>query len=186
MNRCIRWVGALFLAVQTMASFTDAAIAEDSRVDTVGPDQSTATLKETLDWLRVKTPEFATFTDSGCPGQGTQTFEWLELKACDEWSFQMRDNQGKLSIVSTFSPRTLNGSSISLRPTKAIPDCVISPYSVDVDTIGGAKSVYYQVYSDPSQIAGTNFVAVDHESAERLAKAIKHAIRLCGSKKEPF
>ncbi len=154
----------------------------------VEADQSTATLKETLDWIRSKAPLFATFKDAGCPDIEL-AFDWLEFKNCDQWSFQLRDNDNKIIEVRTFSPRTLEESSVRVRRNTENSDCpsALSTF-VEVDTLGGQKSVYYKSGSSglTSQESLAYVLIVDHENAERLAKAMKHAIRLCGSKKEPF
>src|SRR5579862_3528617 len=67
----------------------------------IGPDQSTASLQETLDWLRDRVPEFGTFTFDaydaqdylsngkppvtlrvGRPSIDSQTFSWVEIDSC--------------------------------------------------------------------------------------------------------
>jgi hypothetical protein len=185
MIKWVRGLGALLLTIQIVFSFAHAAFADNATPEYVGPDQSTATLKETLDWIRIRVPQLCTLKDGGCPYNDI-TFEWLELKNCDRWSFGEIDHSGTLWQTFTFSPQTLEASSARVSPLGlANPECSMSEYAVDVETLGKAKSVTETV-GNTWQVDGVRFVFVDHESAERLAKALKHAIRLCGSKKEPF
>jgi hypothetical protein len=171
-----------------------------SSEEDIGPDQSTASLHETLDWLRVRVPRFSTFTfDEEAPGNylapdgrvvhstHSQTFSWLEIDSCHlryAATATTRYDPGleleRFNRVDTFTFELwLNkvGRVFVEEQPKAADT---KPMSVNGKPIW---HVFSSTYGD--QISrGANFYCLvrDKETALRIGRALKHAAILCGAK----
>jgi hypothetical protein len=171
----------------------------------VEPDQSTASLAETLSWLRKRLPDFAAITYERDAGQDATvlvtTQQSLHLIKFDSCDVRFNKTYETLKVVGegpdVGDQNLLEADKISTLKSSGVDLSMIDPESVTISpadaTRQGAEPpsirgkpvwvVNLKGTGTPGStmsIAGTeNFLVRDRESAMRIARAFKHAALLC-------
>jgi formylglycine-generating enzyme required for sulfatase activity/TPR repeat protein len=168
-------------------------------------DQSTASLAETLAWLRKRLPDFAAITYERDAGQNATvlltTRQRLDLIRFDSCDVRFNKTYETLKVVGegpVFGDQNLlDGIKINALKSSGVDLSLVDPESVTISpaeaTRPGAEppsihgrhvwAVNLKGTGTPGSataIAGSeNFLVRDRESAMRIARAFKHAALLC-------
>ena len=172
-----------------LPSSADSAVCAQAKLDVgmkeekIPHSESSASLKETLDWLRQRVPEFADYTFPPiCDDTRHFAMEELDLSGCEQWRFKQAENYDELD----FSPKDVDPQAVTIiffgldpKADKCGP-CV--DYTVAARLRPG-RTAYERTAGQSSTLSseqGAVTVSVrSHEQAERVAKALRHALELC-------
>lgn len=153
---------------------------------TVEPSSS-ATLEETLDWLRKNFAasfnyKYTTAGDTPTEGEAVIIYEPLRFEGCGlEW----RDGADTLSV----SLSDLDPLNIKVEPRKrANTTFAVEVWNVNLNATGG-KLAFREARGDGSDetntYSGINLQFDDRERAERMARVLRHAAKLCAGRAAP-
>lgn len=161
------------------------------------PQEPQPTLQETTDFLSAKLPELATYTGKANGTTIHARVTSASVNAC-QLTYQSREEYTK-------EIKAANAYQF------AIPLALLDPARIEVKTAeaggtppmlllflsakDGKKSIE-KIAVEENQgrfpkrgktLTGTAYLMLDSpENADRLVKAFRHAVKLCGEKKEPF
>jgi hypothetical protein len=143
--------------------------------------EPTATLEDTLDWLRGRLPQLVTYTFEGQEySRSTDvTVDGCKMTVVDWINTKERD----IKYTSTFSLGDLDVAHHEV-------DDMGEAWILTVPTSFGKRSVRIVrtegKKTETLRGAHVNFPFQAKEMATRASKALSHASRLCGGRREPF
>lgn len=158
------------------------------------PQDTSPTLPETLEFLTAKLPELATYTGKSNGDSVSERITAVRSNACN-FEIETFRERGKTAIIRDETLITLNLAHLQpaiVRVTEVgePPWVVLTLDTRDHQKTIRIRSVNRMPYLGPQRSDRTDeratFLFDKKENAERIAKAITHAAKLCSERKEPF
>jgi hypothetical protein len=206
--------GTCILTIALSVIRTSEILGQDSTIK-IGPDQSKASMAETLSWLKQRVPDLGTFTyesykvtntyDEGTNWppkttsisttevvQNTVVFKWNVVDRC-EVKYQQRDDEIEIPLkdVDPASFAVIQTTKSMLFPRS--PYWTLRMYTKGNHSYLGDSAKYKPIHvkhfgARPFEtwMGSIQMILPDQESAERVGRALKHAAMLCGARVDPF
>jgi hypothetical protein len=183
------------VAVVTLAVFMLVLLCPSVRTQ---EQESTATLKDTTDWIHGTMGSSGTVIVSSSPHETYQT-DNVDFSGCtlkyDTFNFN-RDTESDQTVSYQLSLTDLDVLGIKIGPVKHNPDPKASNGWVimTLTTARNEKKIKTSMRTFSNNNAKKDefvnneafFTVNSEETAKRLKRAFEHAIKLCGGKVDPF
>ncbi len=205
-------IGTCVLTIAVLVVRTSEILGQESPIK-IGPDQSKASMAETLSWLKQRAPDLGTFTyesykttirfdeDCKCEAMTISKTEVVQTEIVLKWNLVdcevQYEQQGPYRIEVPI--RDLDPVSFQVIPTIKSPMFPRPPWwTLEMYTKGnhdylGDSAKYRPIHvtgfgarSAETRSGSASIKFPDQESAERVGRALKHAAILCGATVDPF
>jgi hypothetical protein len=192
------------LVVLILLTCTSFAIAQKVPDNDAPKSESSATLEETLAWLKEKLTTYASITFDFKSPKGRDlfdvfSFEPLLFNGCNlSWKIKNQTNApGILVIPGTTKETSLQLSDVDPTQLKIYESETLGAktWKLDLKTLPDKPKIKQQdivirygneVHAEAREIETFTFRFQDKDIVPRIAKAFEHSIQLCNARKEPF
>lgn len=147
--------------------------------NTATNDGSTASLRETLDWLKEEVANHGSLSHTENGTTNTYVVTPVSFKGCsieykEAWGGDPTQ-ENTVVPLGDLDPLTVSPSEDSTYS---------GAWSISFETSKGKKSI--KALSSKELMDNNSFIVDDEKIAKRIVKALQHAITLCGGKIDPF